>query len=269
MTPETPPRRELLLRSAAALPCLMWLAACWGGGGGTAEAPARAGRLVIDNDIVSSLYLSGSTGRPDSIGKVILNAEILVLREDGAECAPGEPGELVHRGALVGQGYWNDAKKTAECYELLQLGQGGRVAGLQLHEFAVFSGDTVRCDAECFLCFVGPRDAVIKTSGYRVRPTEVEEVLYATRRVGECVAFFVDHSALGHAIQMIATAPGGTAALDVAGLLAECEARMPAYMVPQGVEPMAEPLPRNPNGKIDRKLLATAWHDRLETARVA
>ena len=39
--------------------------------------------------------------RPDSIGKAIPNAEILVLREDGSECAPNEPGELVHRGALV------------------------------------------------------------------------------------------------------------------------------------------------------------------------
>ena len=42
--------------------------------------------------------------RPDSIGKAIPNAEILVLREDGTECAPDEPGELVHRGALVGHG---------------------------------------------------------------------------------------------------------------------------------------------------------------------
>jgi acyl-CoA synthetase (AMP-forming)/AMP-acid ligase II len=52
--------------------------------------------------------------RPDSIGKAIPNAEILVLREDGSPCAPHEPGELVHRGALVGMGYWNDAEKTAE-----------------------------------------------------------------------------------------------------------------------------------------------------------
>ena len=49
--------------------------------------------------------------RPDSIGKAIPNAEILVLREDGSPCAPNEPGELVHRGALVGMGYWNDPGK--------------------------------------------------------------------------------------------------------------------------------------------------------------
>jgi acyl-CoA synthetase (AMP-forming)/AMP-acid ligase II len=100
---------------------------------------------------------------------------------------------------------------------------------------------------------------MIKTSGYRVSPTEVEEVLYATKLVGECVAFGVDHATLGQAIQVIATAPDGSVALDVAALLAECRKHMPAYLLPHGIEPMAGPLPRNPNGKIDRKLLATGW----------
>ena len=196
--------------------------------------------------------------RPDSIGKAIPNAEILVLREDGSECAPDEPGELVHRGALVGMGYWGDAEKTAERYKLLP----GRESGLQLPEYAVFSGDTVRRDAEGFLYFVGRRDEMIKTSGYRVSPTEVEEVLYTTRLVAECVAFGVDHPVLGQAIQVIASAPDGSAALDLQALQAQCRIHMPAYMVPAGIEPMAGPLPRNPNGKIDRKLLATAWGER-------
>ena len=200
--------------------------------------------------------------RPDSIGRAIPNAEILVLREDGSECAVDEPGELVHRGALVGLGYWGDAEKTAERYKLLVPQAPGLAAGLQLPEYAVFSGDTVRRDAEGFLYFIGRRDEMMKTSGYRVSPTEVEEVLYATQRVGECVAFGVDHATLGQAIQVIATAPDGSAALDVAALLADCKQRMPAYMVPADILPMAGPLPRNPNGKIDRKLLATAWLER-------
>ena len=200
--------------------------------------------------------------RPDSIGKAIPNAEILVLREDGTECAPDEPGELVHRGALVGQGYWNDAEKTAERYKLLPVGCGGREGGLQLPEFAVFSGDTVRRDAEGFLYFIGRRDEMMKTSGYRVSPTEVEEVLYATRRLGECAAFGVDHPVMGQAIQVIATPPAGADTVDVAALLADCKLRMPAYMVPAGVAVVAGPLPRNPNGKIDRKLLSTQWASR-------
>ena len=203
--------------------------------------------------------------RPDSIGKAIPNAEILVLREDGSACSADEPGELVHRGALVGQGYWNDAEKTAERYKLLAAGAPGREAGLQLPEYAVFSGDTVRMDAEGFLYFIGRRDEMMKTSGYRVSPTEVEEILYATRLVGECAAFGVKHATLGQVIQVIATAPNAPAdqtpdaAQPAVALLAECRVRMPAYMVPAGIEFVAGPLPRNPNGKIDRKLLSANW----------
>jgi len=203
--------------------------------------------------------------RPDSIGKAIPNAEILVLREDGSECGPDEPGELVHRGALVGLGYWGDAEKTAERYKPLPAGVAGNQSGLMLPEIAVFSGDTVRRDAEGFLYFIGRRDEMMKTSGYRVSPTEVEEILYATKLVGECVAFGVDHPTLGQAIQVIASAPDGTDALDATSLLAECKRLMPAYMVPHGVQAMAGPLPRNPNGKIDRKLLATRWVEQRDS----
>ena len=203
--------------------------------------------------------------RPDSIGKAIPNAEILVLREDGSPCDVDEPGELVHRGALVGMGYWNDAEKTAERYKLLAADAPGRQTGLQLPEYAVFSGDNVRKDAEGFLYFIGRRDEMIKTSGYRVSPVEVEEILYATKLVGECVAFGVDHPSLGHAIQVIATSANMENATSIGSLLVECKARMPAYMVPAGIEIVHGPLPRNPNGKIDRKLLSTDWIARHET----
>lgn len=194
--------------------------------------------------------------RPDSIGKAIPNAEVLVLREDGSECDPDEPGELVQRGALVGQGYWNDPEKTAERYKPVPAAL--RPAGLMMPEIAVFSGDTVRRDAEGFLYFVGRRDEMMKTSGYRVSPTEVEEILYATGLVGECAAFGVPHPALGQAIAVIATAKPG-ASLDADTLLAACRQQMPAYMVPAVLDIRPGPLPRNPNGKIDRKALATAF----------
>ena len=199
--------------------------------------------------------------RPDSIGKAIPNAEILVLREDGTPCAPNEPGELVHRGALVGMGYWNDPEKTAERYKPLPASTPGREPGLTTPELAVWSGDTVRMDEEGFLYFIGRRDEMMKTSGYRVSPTEVEEILYATKMIGECAAFGVEHDTLGQAIQVIVTPPEGIAAagLEVEALLAECRKRMPAYMVPHGIEVHGGPLPRNPNGKIDRKTLSREW----------
>jgi acyl-CoA ligase (AMP-forming) (exosortase A-associated) len=200
--------------------------------------------------------------RPDSIGRAIPNVEVLVLREDGSECADDEPGELVHRGPLVGLGYWGDADKTAERFRPLPAGLRGRCrgegsegGGLPLPEVAVFSGDTVRRDAEGFLYFLGRRDDMIKTSGYRVSPTEVEAVLQASGLVGECVAVGVDDPALGQAIQVMATPPGGAGLLDVPALLAVCRLQMPAYMVPARIVAAAV-LPRNPNGKLDRRQIA-------------
>jgi acyl-CoA synthetase (AMP-forming)/AMP-acid ligase II len=192
--------------------------------------------------------------RPDSIGKAIPNAEVLVLRPDGTPCAPNEPGELVHRGALVGMGYWNDPAKTAERYKPLPNGVGGRESGMMLPEIAVFSGDTVRMDEEGFLYFVGRRDEMIKTSGYRVSPTEIEEAIYGTALVGEVAAFGVPHPTLGQAIVAVAT-PANANGLDETALLAVCRQRLPAFMLPLKIEVRPGPLPRNPNGKIDRKAL--------------
>jgi acyl-CoA ligase (AMP-forming) (exosortase A-associated) len=203
--------------------------------------------------------------RPDSIGRAIPNAEVLVLREDGSECAPHEPGELVQRGALVGMGYWNDPVKTAERYKPLPVGLQSRPGGLVIPELAVYSGDTVRRDEEGFLYFVGRRDEMMKTSGYRVSPTEVEEVVYGTKLVGECVAFGVPHPRLGDAI-VIVVAPEPGQNIDEAALKAECKSRFPAYMVPSHVEVRAGPLPRNPNGKLDRKLISADFQAMFEAA---
>jgi len=201
--------------------------------------------------------------RPDSIGKAIPNAEILVLREDGTPCAPNEPGELVHRGALVGLGYWNDPQKTAERYKPLR-----QESELTLPEYAVFSGDTVRTDDEGYLYFIGRRDEMIKTSGYRVSPTDIEETLYQTKRVGETAAFGVPHPVLGQAIVAIVT-PAAESAADEASLLAACREALPSFMVPARIVVRDGPLPRNPNGKIDRKTLSTQYLEQADAEPAA
>src|SRR5450830_1855908 len=190
--------------------------------------------------------------RPDSMGKAIPNAEVMVLRPDGTECAPGEPGELVHRGALVSLGYWNDPAKTAERFKPI----AARHYGLPLTELAVWSGDTVRKDEDGFLYFISRNDEMIKTSGYRVSPTEVEEVVYAREHVAEAAALGIKHPVLGQAIVVIAVPRDGVA-MTASDLLAACKPHLPAYMLPQKVIISTETLPRNPNGKIDRKLLST------------
>lgn len=186
--------------------------------------------------------------RPDSIGKAIPNAEIIVVRKDGSPCVPGEQGELVHRGALVAMGYWNDADKTAARYRPAP----NRPQGLVMPEVAVWSGDTVVMDEEEYLYFVGRRDEMIKTSGYRVSPTEVEEVLYETGLVKEACAVGVPHPVLGQVIAVIAVA-GGAESSPTQGLADACKARLPSYMLPAHFE-WRDALPRNSNGKIDRSL---------------
>ncbi|USX11748.1 acyl-CoA ligase (AMP-forming), exosortase A system-associated [Oxalobacteraceae bacterium OTU3CAMAD1] len=192
--------------------------------------------------------------RPDSMGKAIPNAEVLVLRPDGSECAPGEPGELVHRGPLVSLGYWNDAARTAERFKPYR----SPLTGLMLPEMAVWSGDTVRRDEDGFLYFISRADEMIKTSGYRVSPGEVEAVLYAQGEVAEAAALGVPHPVLGQAIVVVVSVRDGRV-LDEARLLAALKPHLPNYMLPHKIILADTSLPRNANGKIDRKLLSTQY----------
>jgi acyl-CoA ligase (AMP-forming) (exosortase A-associated) len=197
--------------------------------------------------------------RPDSIGKAIPNAEILVVREDGTECAVNEPGELVHRGIHVSLGYWNDADKTAERFKPAP----GQASGLKMPEIAVWSGDTVRRDEEGFFYFISRRDEMIKTSGYRVSPTEVEEVIYATGLVSEVAAFGVTHPILGQAI-VVVVMPQSDIELLADAILIAAKRELPAFMVPHKIIVHKASLPRNPNGKIDRKALAQSVGDAFQ-----
>jgi len=186
---------------------------------------------------------------PSSMGKAIPNAEILVVREDGTTCDVGEEGELVHRGALVGLGYWNDAARTNERYKPAP----GQVAGLPNPEIAVWSGDWVKKDADGYLYFVGRRDEMIKTSGFRTSPTELEEIIYASGLVDEIAAIGIEHDQLGQAIWIVASVKG-EGSLDIEGIMAYCRAEMPSYMVPHRVIEWKQ-LPKNANGKVDRKTI--------------
>ncbi len=186
---------------------------------------------------------------PTSMGRAIPHAEILVCRPDGTVTADEEPGELVHCGPLVAQGYWNDAQRTAERFRLAP--RVSRYGGM-----AVWSGDTVRRDANGLLYFVGREDAMIKTAGNRVSPTEVEDVAVASGLIYEAVAVGVLDVRLGAAIVLIVRGKGGVA--DEAGLAAYLRQNLPNFMQPQVIEWRSE-LPRNPNGKLDRVAIAADW----------
>ena len=184
---------------------------------------------------------------PDSIGTAIPFAEVMVVRPDGSPAAPGEAGELVHAGPLVGKGYWNDPARTAQRFKPAPPASlyGGT---------AVWSGDKVEADEQGLLYFVGREDSMIKTSGNRVSPTEVEEAAVATGMVAEAVALGYPDDRLGEAIALIVrpAPPHGRAA--EAELRSRLKRDLPNFMQPSAILWRSE-LPRNPNGKLDRERL--------------
>ena len=183
--------------------------------------------------------------RPTSMGKAIPDTEILVLNEKGQLCKPGEPGELVHRGPTVSMGYWNRPEDTARALRpnpLLppELGDCERVC---------YSGDVVKMDEDGFLYFIGRRDTMIKSSGFRISPTEVEEVLFQTGKLRGAAVIGVPDEVLGQVVKAFVVARDGEP-LDTDALLAICSEKMPRYMVPKFIDIMPE-LPKTSSGKVD------------------
>ena len=188
------------------------------------------------------------------MGKAIPNAEIVVVREDGSLCGPNEPGELVHRGPLVSLGYWNAPEKTAERFKFDPM----IPSGIQLQSPAVWSGDTVKTDEEGYLYFVGRRDEMIKTSGYRVSPTEIEEAVYRLDPALVDVAAMGVYDGVDQAILVIVATSGADP--DVKSWQTQLKRSLPNFMQPKEIIVLAS-LPKNANGKIDRKSLASQYQD--------
>jgi amino acid adenylation domain-containing protein len=185
---------------------------------------------------------------PGSVGRAIPHAEVAIVRPDGSRARPDEPGELVQAGPLVAQGYWGDPQRTRERFRPAP-------AWMRSGGMAVFSGDTLRCDAQGLHWFVGRDDEMIKTSGYRVSPTEVEEAALGTGVLAEAVALGVPDARLGQAILLVAVPRGGLAPEAVeAQLVRGLAGALPAFMRPARIL-WRQSLPRNPNGKIDRAAL--------------
>jgi acyl-CoA ligase (AMP-forming) (exosortase A-associated) len=183
--------------------------------------------------------------RPTSMGKAIPDTEILVVDEAGQPVRPGEVGELVHRGPTVSMGYWGQPELTAKVlrphpYLPEELGR---------HERVCYSGDLVKTDEDGFLYFVGRRDAMIKSSGFRISPTEVESVLFQTGRLREAAVIGIPDEILGQSLKALVVPRDGDE-VDAEALIAFCAERMPRHMVPKSVEALPS-LPKTGSGKID------------------
>jgi acyl-CoA ligase (AMP-forming) (exosortase A-associated) len=184
---------------------------------------------------------------PDSVGRAIPFAEVMIASEDGTAAEPGETGELVHAGPLVALGYWNDPERTAQRF---RPAPSFSICG----GTAVWSGDKARIDENGLIYFVGRDDAMIKTSGNRVSPTEVEEAAIASGLVAEAVALGVPDDRLGEAIALVVR-PAPPHGSEAEGELRNhLKRELPNFMQPGPIVWRNE-LPKSPNGKLDRELL--------------
>jgi acyl-CoA synthetase (AMP-forming)/AMP-acid ligase II len=179
------------------------------------------------------------------MGKAIPDTEILVIDEHGKPCKPGEIGELVHRGPTVSMGYWGQPELTARVlrphpFLPAELGDVERVC---------YSGDFVKMDEEGYLYFVGRRDTMIKSSGFRISPTEVEEVLFQSGLIRTAAVIGIPDEVLGQTIKaFVVFRDGETVPVDK--LREFCAARMPRHMIPKAIEVLDE-MPKTTSGKVD------------------
>lgn len=231
---------------AGARSCLRYL--CNSGGNMPVSTTRKLRELLPDTEIFlmyglteafRSTYLDPEliNAHPDAIGQVIPNAEVHVVRPDGQECDPGEPGELVHLGPLVAQGYWNIPSDQQRTFAPWQ----GKPA--------VWSGDRVVRDRGGLLHFLGRSDAMIKTSGYRVSPSEIETVALDHPDVHNALAAAIPDDDAGQAIVLFVEGQ-----CDTRQLMDGLHQQLPSYMHPRRIH-CREAFPLTPNGKPDRKVL--------------
>jgi acyl-CoA ligase (AMP-forming) (exosortase A-associated) len=188
------------------------------------------------------------------IGKAIPNTEIMVINKEGKECAPDEPGELVHRGPTVAMGYWGKEEATKKAYRPNPLAP----PELLDSERVVYSGDTVRRDEEGFLYFIGREDATIKSQGYRLSPEEVENLLIGSGLVHEACAFGVEEPDVGQLVMAVVSLKDGRDENAVDRVREHVIKNGPPYMVPKEIFVLDE-LPKTGSGKIDRKGISSAY----------
>lgn len=179
-------------------------------------------------------------GAPLPIGDAVWDSETLVLDEEGRAVPPGETGELCLRGSCLALGYYNDPERTAAAFvpNPLQRSWPERIYR---------TGDLVRVNDGGVLEYVSRRDHQIKRMGYRIELGEIETAAERVPGVDACACTYLERR------QRITLWYEG-AEQDAAALTAALETRLPRYMIPDRVVRM-QALPRNANGKLDRRAL--------------
>ncbi|MGZ5184552.1 MAG: class I adenylate-forming enzyme family protein [Caldimonas sp.] len=176
-------------------------------------------------------------GQADSVGVPVPCADIRVMDDAGRELPAGETGELWIGGPMVVPGYWADPEATAASF----------TAGYW------HSGDLGSIDARGYVRVFDRKKDMLNRGGYKIYSVEVENALMAWPGVVEAAVIGVPCPVLGERVHAVVYAPG--VAADDAGVRAHCAMRLADYKVPETITWRNEPLPRNANGKVMKRLL--------------
>ncbi|MEB3282793.1 MAG: long-chain fatty acid--CoA ligase [Lyngbya sp.] len=183
--------------------------------------------------------------QPGSIGSPIENVEMKIVDGDGIEVPPGEQGEIIIRGPNVMLGYWNLPFETARV-----------IKNGWFH-----SGDIGRMDKDGYFYIVDRLKDMINVSGFKVYPSEVENVIYQHSAVAEVAVFGVDDELKGEVVHAhIVLKKGGELTEDE--IEDFCSEKMATYKMPK-VFKFVENIPKNPTGKILKRQLREAYQPQL------
>jgi long-chain acyl-CoA synthetase len=178
-----------------------------------------------------------SRAHADSVGVALPAADIRVMDDDGREVAPGATGELWIGGPMVVPGYWANPQATAREF----------TAGYW------HSGDMGSLDEQGFVRIVDRKKDMLNRGGFKVYSVEVENVLMAWPGIVEAAIVGQPCPVLGERVHAFVHAPGLLP--DEAALKRHCAERLADYKVPEHFTWSTEPLPRNANGKVMKRLL--------------
>ncbi len=178
--------------------------------------------------------------KPGSIGPAIPGYELKVIHQDTrAECKRGETGMLMGRGP-TGTVYWRDPEKQ----------KGSVIDGW------VRAGDMVSMDEDGYIWFLSREDDLIKSSGYRIGPEEIEDVLVTHPAVADAGVIGVPDPIMGQKTRAyVALKPGTTESETLkADLIEFCRGKVAVYKLPREVV-FAKEMPRTITGKLLRRVL--------------
>jgi amino acid adenylation domain-containing protein len=182
------------------------------------------------------------------IGRSLPNFEVFSLDEDGKRVTePGQEGELYVRASTVALGYWEEVEKTEKAFVKNPLRP-------DLNERVYKTGDLVSLDSQGNYVFLGRKDHMIKSRGYRIEIGEIETVLNNHPEIGNAVVIPIPDELIGNRISVLIV-PSTPGKMKKEDILQYCSQHLPKYMIPESVE-FRDSLPTTSSGKVDRKKLS-------------